>query len=86
MRSLEETTVWQRSAIGELRPLESEEGATDRPTRAAIPLIVEIRATAGWVVTVPDWFFNGIPDVSREAADRPLEKPDEKVQIGPLDV
>lgn len=41
---------------------------------------------ARFVLWMPDWFFNGIPAVPREAADRPLVKPDEKVQIGPLNV
>jgi len=53
---------------------------------SAIPLIVESRATDGWVVTVPDWFFNGTADAPGEAVDRPPAEPDEKVQIGPLDV
>ncbi len=72
MRSLEETTAWQKAALGNLGPL--------------TPVVVGTRVIDGRLVPVIDWFFNSAPDVPAEAADRPPTKPDERVQIGPLDV
>ncbi len=72
MRSLEATTAWQKAALGDLGPL--------------TPVIVGTRVTDGRLVPVIDWFFNSAPDVPAEGLAEPPAKPDEKVQIGPLDV